>query len=66
MLGAGFHRHHHLIYLMMTNFDLTVVHETSRNDDNALDHEPPIVKETPIKNSYPATLESVSESTIIQ
>lgn len=48
------------------DFDLTIVHETPRNDDNALDHEPPILKETPIKNSYPATLESVSESTIIQ
>ncbi|CAI9278001.1 unnamed protein product [Lactuca saligna] len=48
------------------DFHLTIVHETSRNDDNALDHEPPIVKETPIKNSYPDTLESVFESTIIQ
>nr|KAJ0222044.1 hypothetical protein LSAT_V11C200051680 [Lactuca sativa] len=50
------------------DFDLTIVHETPRNDDNALVHEyePPIVKETPIKNSYPATLESISESTIIQ
>ncbi|XP_023768865.1 uncharacterized protein LOC111917407 [Lactuca sativa] len=48
------------------DFDLTIVHETPRNDDNTLDHEPLIVKETPIKNSYPATLESVSESTIIQ
>ncbi|CAI9270316.1 unnamed protein product [Lactuca saligna] len=47
-------------------FDLTIVHETLINDYNALDHEPPIVKETPIKSSYPATLESVSESTIIQ
>ncbi|CAH1435268.1 unnamed protein product [Lactuca virosa] len=46
-------------------FDFTIVHETPRNDYNALDHEPPIVKETPIKSSYPATLESVSESTII-
>ncbi|CAI9299326.1 unnamed protein product [Lactuca saligna] len=48
------------------DFHLTIVHETSRNDDNALDHEPPIVKETPIKNSYPDTLESVFKSTIIQ
>ncbi|KAL4579106.1 hypothetical protein LXL04_015241 [Taraxacum kok-saghyz] len=56
------------------DFELTIVHETPRNDNNTPDHdhEPSIVKETPIStNTYPATLESVSEvdhseSTLIQ
>ncbi|XP_071698535.1 uncharacterized protein [Rutidosis leptorrhynchoides] len=61
------------------DFELSVVKETPRNKDNgstamtfpANDHEPFIVKETPIKDTFPITLESDSEdefsnSTIIQ
>ncbi|KAI3518646.1 hypothetical protein L1887_07453 [Cichorium endivia] len=48
------------------DFELSVVHETPRNDENAPEHEPSIVKETPIKDSCRTALESVSESTIIQ
>ncbi|KAI3518644.1 hypothetical protein L1887_07451 [Cichorium endivia] len=48
------------------DFELTIVHVTPKNDENAPEHELHIVKETPIKDHYPTALESVSESTIIQ